>query len=525
MDKSTASDPVDCRGKTGNDATSGHNRMTLKHQRLLSAPQEGENTKGARKNYRRTVNRRRNDSQVLADENYFLRSSDSRIKVPFRVSAENKSPSESVHTLVQPASKRKGGSRSTKTSQDNEFLKIRQRVKYILNRMNYEQSLIEAYANEGWKGKSLGCNIISLIFITCSLEKIRPEKELERAKAEILRCKLKIREEFQNLDLLLSKGKLEKSLFNSKGEIYSEDIFCATCGSGDVTLSNDILLCDGVCIRGFHQNCLNPPMLTKDIPGDEGWICPACDCKEDCIYLINEHQGANLSMTDTWEEVFPEAAAPVDDYRQIDASDLPSEDSEDDDYVPDLLEEEDADEGSDSDDSHFVTSSDNSESSEEKETMYDFGLPFEHSEYAKSWAQSEFAPGDKPGDRSNALKENTLKNLNVKQDVVLSGLGKRQVQRVDYKKMYNYPSSDDKEKLAEELGLTFRQVSKWFETSRRRTRAVVAKRSIHLENHSSKRKRSSSVESSMRVADTDITVEKPNGSENDAATSGSGSGA
>jgi remodeling and spacing factor 1 len=58
----------------------------------------------------------------------------------------------------------------------------------------------------------------------CSLEKIRPEKELERAKAEILQCKLRIREAFRNMDSLLSKGKLEESLFDSAGEISSEDV-------------------------------------------------------------------------------------------------------------------------------------------------------------------------------------------------------------------------------------------------------------------------------------------------------------
>jgi hypothetical protein len=59
----------------------------------------------------------------------------------------------------------------------------------------------------------------------CSLDKIRPEKELERAKAEILRCKLRIREVFQNLDSLLSKGKIDESLFDSEGEISCEDVW------------------------------------------------------------------------------------------------------------------------------------------------------------------------------------------------------------------------------------------------------------------------------------------------------------
>jgi hypothetical protein len=57
-----------------------------------------------------------------------------------------------------------------------------------------------------------------------SLEKIRPEKELQRAKAEILRCKIKIQQAFWNMDSLQSEGKLEESLFDSAGEIFSEDV-------------------------------------------------------------------------------------------------------------------------------------------------------------------------------------------------------------------------------------------------------------------------------------------------------------
>jgi len=57
-----------------------------------------------------------------------------------------------------------------------------------------------------------------------SAEKIRPEKELDRAKSEILRCKFKIRELFRHLDSLSSEGRFEESLFDSKGQIDSEDV-------------------------------------------------------------------------------------------------------------------------------------------------------------------------------------------------------------------------------------------------------------------------------------------------------------
>lgn len=36
-------------------------------------------------------------------------------------------------------------------------------------------------------------------------------------------------------------------------------------------------------------------------PGDEGWLCPGCDCKDDCIDIVNDLLGTSLSLTDTWE--------------------------------------------------------------------------------------------------------------------------------------------------------------------------------------------------------------------------------
>ena len=39
------------------------------------------------------------------------------------------------------------------------------------------------------------------------------------------------------------------------------------------------LLCDGCCKRAFHERCCNPPVRIADLEEDEGWLCPACDCK------------------------------------------------------------------------------------------------------------------------------------------------------------------------------------------------------------------------------------------------------
>ncbi|CAL4894459.1 unnamed protein product [Urochloa decumbens] len=666
MDKNTPS-PVEGNGEIENGVSSSQKPKTVEHQVLLSPSQTVQNTMGIRKNYKRAANRGKKGSQGLTGKAYTLRSSDDNVRMLRSTSNSKTPPTEHVHTPVQPAaigtkrgrpskktsnesskdeSKRtKRGRPSKRTSDESstdEFSQIRKRVRYILNRMNYEQSLLEAYASEGWKNQSL--------------DKIRPEKELERAKAEILRCKLRIREVFQNLDSLLSKGKIDESLFDAEGEISCEDIFCANCASKDVTLGNDIILCDGACDRGFHQNCLNPPLRTEDIPeGDEGWLCPACDCKIDCIDVINELQGSDLSIDDSWEKVFPEAAALANGSKQDDAFDLPSDDSDDNDFDPNMPEEhvaskeegsseeeeeEEEDGGSDSDDSNFLTSSDSDdpEPLTDKKKVDDLGLPSEDSEdddydpagpdsdkdiqkkesnsdesdftsdsddfceeIAKTSGHDEVSSPPLPDGNVDDMERSTAPantaNSNddpmeaeIDQNVVLPVSGRRQTERLDYKKLYDdaygeapsdssddeewsgkstprkgneeseadspagkssrstrivhhsdeltpqsaqkslhpdslcgtvdekhedltsngshstsrkghfgpvinqklhehfkteqYPSRSVKESLAEELGLTFRQVSKWFETRRHFIKVASSGKSIRPDNHS-----------------------------------------
>ncbi|RDX79293.1 Homeobox protein HAZ1, partial [Mucuna pruriens] len=245
----------------------------------------------------------------------------------------------------------------------DQFSRIRSHLRYLLNRISYEKSLIDAYSGEGWKGYSM--------------EKLKPEKELQRAKSEILRRKLKIRDLFQNLDSLCAEGKLPESLFDSEGEIDSEDIFCAKCQSKELSTNNDIILCDGVCDRGFHQLCLVPPLLTEDIPpGDEGWLCPGCDCKDDCMDLVNDSFGTSLSLSDTWERVFPEAATATGNNMDSNLG-LPSDDSDDDDYNPNGPEDVkvEGDESS-SDESEYASASEKLEGLHEDQCL---GLPSEDS--------------------------------------------------------------------------------------------------------------------------------------------------
>ncbi|KAH0767209.1 hypothetical protein KY290_003109 [Solanum tuberosum] len=252
-----------------------------------------------------------------------------------------------THDATEEKKRKRRKKKHSKHIAVNEFTRIRGHLRYLLQRITYEQTLIEAYSGEGWKGQSL--------------EKIKLEKELQRAKTHIFRYKLKIRDLFQRLDTLLAEGRLPASLFDNEGEIDSEDIFCAKCGSMDLPTDNDIILCDGACERGFHQLCVEPPLLKEDIPpDDEGWLCPGCDCKVDCIDLLNDLQGTDLSVTDSWEKVYPkEAAAAASGEKLDDISGLPSDDSEDDDYNPETPDvgKNDLEDESSSDESDFYSAS------------------------------------------------------------------------------------------------------------------------------------------------------------------------
>ncbi|KAM7252034.1 hypothetical protein ACFE04_023917 [Oxalis oulophora] len=333
----------------------------------------------------------------------------------------------------------------------DEYSKIRAQVKYILKRINYEQSLIDAYSGDGWKG--------------LSLDKLKPEKELQRATSEILRRKLKIRDLFQRLDSLCAEGRLPESLFDSDGEIDSDDIFCAKCGSKDLSLENDIILCDGFCDRGFHQFCLEPPLLKEDIPpGDEGWLCPACDCKDDCLDLLNESLGTNLLITDNWEKVCPEATAGD---NQDPNFGLPSDDSDDNDYEPDgpkceVKDEEDESSSDDSDSSDFTSASDEMGTPPNDEQF--LGLPSDDSE------DDDYNP-DAPGVKNSMKEESSSSDFESDSEDDYAGLidevssgkdgrsptsnpvdpleanpdqcvpvaisAKRSIERLDYKKLYD----------------------------------------------------------------------------------------
>ncbi|CAN8326529.1 unnamed protein product [Cochlearia groenlandica] len=225
---------------------------------------------------------------------------------------------------------RKGKSKRQQKSNEielDETLRLQRRTRYLLIKMRMQQNLIDAYATEGWKGQSR--------------EKIRPDKELERARKHILNCKLGLRDAVRQLDLLSSVGCIEEKAMAPDGSIHHDHIFCAECNSREAFPENDIILCDGTCNRGFHQKCLDPPLETESIPpGDQSWFCKYCDCKMEIIDTMNAQIGTHFPVDSHWQDIFNEEAnLPIGSEATLNnEADWPSDDSEDGDYDPEMKE-------------------------------------------------------------------------------------------------------------------------------------------------------------------------------------------
>ncbi|KAF9613326.1 hypothetical protein IFM89_006836 [Coptis chinensis] len=214
-----------------------------------------------------------------------------------------------------------------KNGELDEASRLQRRTRYLVIKMKLEQNLIEAYSGEGWNGQSR--------------EKIKPEKELQRAKKQILKCKLGIRDAIRQLETLSFDGHIEDSVISADGSVLHEHIFCSKCKLQDAFPDNDIILCDGSCNCAFHQKCLEPPLATENIPpDDQGWFCKFCECKMEILEAINAHLGTRFSGNSKWQDIFLEASTTTDneDASLYPEGDWPSDDSEDDDYDPERNE-------------------------------------------------------------------------------------------------------------------------------------------------------------------------------------------
>ncbi|KAA0058215.1 pathogenesis-related homeodomain protein [Cucumis melo var. makuwa] len=312
---------------------------------------------------------------------------------------------EPVVKINQQRKRKKNKGKKEKVELD-EASRLQRRTRYLIIKMKLEQNLIDAYSGEGWKGQSR--------------EKIRPEKELQRAKKQILKCKLGIRDAIRQLDLLGSVGCIEDSVIGPDGSVYHEHIFCAKCKLREAFPDNDIILCDGTCNCAFHQKCLDPPLDTKSIPpGDQGWFCKFCECKMEILEGMNAHLGTRFPLNIGWEDVFKEEAAFPDGGNALlnHEEDWPSDDSEDDDYDPDKKEN-----GHDN----------GSEEENDKDVLEESS-----SSTSLSWSLDgeDLIPGDGIGCEDHFGAGTGIVSDGSNEEGITCG--RRQRQAVDYKKLYD----------------------------------------------------------------------------------------
>ncbi|XLR51381.1 hypothetical protein S83_002053 [Arachis hypogaea] len=289
-------------------------------------------------------------------------------KVSFRSKKEGKDVDGKVK--LQNRKRKRKKKRQRNNADIDDASRLKSRTRYLLIKMKLEQNLIDAYSGEGWKGQSR--------------EKIRPEKELQRARKQILKCKLSIRDAIHQLDSLSSLNSSKDSVIVPDGSNCHEHKYCQKCNLREALRDKDIIRCDGTCNRTFHKKCLDPALDTENIPpGEHGWLCKFCGCKMEILGAMNAHLGTHFSLHSTWQDVFKEEAAKPDGDTALlnPEEEWPSDDSEDDDYDPERREvcHNINTEGSNDDASNNLSSSTSLCSSDGECSLVDEGFNHEYS--------------------------------------------------------------------------------------------------------------------------------------------------
>ena len=162
------------------------------------------------------------------------------------------------------------------------FRRSQQKIASAITRINYFQNYRRAYLGDRWRGGGGGSGNSN------GKKQVMPWQELNKAKREIARHKLKI----INIIKDVESANQDHVPCTLGSEEYSWDnVFCAVCRSDDATTAEygDILVCDGYCSRAYHLRCHTPALEEKDIPeGDDPWLCAQCACRLKCFETIND---------------------------------------------------------------------------------------------------------------------------------------------------------------------------------------------------------------------------------------------
>lgn len=298
------------------------------------------------------------------------------VKGEYKNTISSRAPCKQTSEKNSTKSKKQKSSISkSKTDEVHEvqkLIRLQNRVKSRLSNISLDEAMIEAYTAEGWKGARACWSKVGLSDSELKLAQGR----IMKAKAQILQVLLdiesRIHRDIPGVPLIKDVDDPNHNAEDSDIELH--DIKCAVCKSEEDAEDNDILLCDGVCGRAFHQKCHDP--LISELPeDDEDWLCLFCQTKENVMGSINNFFNSSFSICTKPQDVLMEhvtrnaVVSPVQEIqrqqqqqqqRSLLEADLPSEDEEDDDYCTSTTssEDDDDDEGEDVDVDKEIVSDD-----------------------------------------------------------------------------------------------------------------------------------------------------------------------